>query len=130
MPSNDQLANALNDIRNAEKVSKKECTIWPVSKVILKVLELMQRKSYLGEIKLTKNNKGNALTIVLLGRINKCGVIKPRYSVKLMNYEKFEKRYLPAQDFGVLVVSTPKGIMTHLEAKEKKLGGRLLAYVY
>jgi len=46
------------------------------------------------------------------------------------NYEKFEKRYLPAKDFGMIIVSTNQGIMTHIEAKEKGLGGRLLAYVY
>ena len=60
----------------------------------------------------------------------KCGAIKPNFSVKKDGFEKFEKRYLPAKDFGVLIVSTSQGIMTHVEAKEKKLGGKLIAYVY
>ncbi|MAG78181.1 30S ribosomal protein S8, partial [archaeon] len=59
-----------------------------------------------------------------------CGVIKPRFSVKIDGYEKFEKRFLLSKDFGLIIVSTSKGIMTHIEAKEKKLGGKLLAFVY
>ena len=45
-------------------------------------------------------------------------------------FEKFEKRYLPAKNFGILIVTTPEGIMTHNEAKERGIGGRLLAYMY
>ncbi|MDZ4226799.1 MAG: 30S ribosomal protein S8, partial [Candidatus Pacearchaeota archaeon] len=60
----------------------------------------------------------------------KCGVVKPRFPVKLDEFEKFEKRYLPAKNFGIIIVSTSNGIMTHIEAKEKKLGGRLIAYIY
>jgi len=47
-----------------------------------------------------------------------------------MEYEKWEKRFLPAFDFGLLIVSTSQGVMTHKEAREKGIGGRLIAYVY
>ena len=66
----------------------------------------------------------------MAGSINKCGVIKPRFSVKKNEYEKFEKRYLPAHGFGIIIVSTPKGLMMHDEAIEKGLGGKLIAYCY
>jgi small subunit ribosomal protein S8 len=65
-----------------------------------------------------------------LGRINNCGVIKPRYSVKKNDLEKFEARYLPAQDFGVLILTTTKGVVSHVKAKELGIGGKLLAFVY
>jgi len=65
-----------------------------------------------------------------LGRINDCGVIKPRFPVKKNEFEKWEKRYLPSPDVGLLVISTSKGVMTHREAKELGIGGVLLAYVY
>ena len=90
----------------------------------------MNEKKYIGEYTEVKDTKGDMLKVNLLGNINKCGVIKPRYPTKVGNLEKFEKRYLPAKDFGLIIVSTSKGIMTHLEAKEKELGGKLLAYVY
>lgn len=127
---NDPLASALSAVLNSEKVSKRECLVKPISKLIKDIFKLMQDNGYIGEFKEIADNKGNVLKINLLGKINKCGAIKPRYSVKKGSYELFEKRYLPAKDFGIVIVSTPKGIMTHSKAKEKGLGGILLAYCY
>lgn len=50
--------------------------------------------------------------------------------MKLPEFEKFEKRYLPAKNMGIIMVSTSQGITTHRMAKEKKSGGRLIAYCY
>ena len=130
MSMNDTLSTALSNILNAEKVGKQSCLVKPISKTIKIVLEIMKNNSYLGNIEYTENIKGGIAKIHLLGNINKCGSVKPRYNIKKADYEKFEKRYLPAKDFGFLVVSTSKGVMTHNDAKEKKLGGRLLAYFY
>lgn len=127
---NDPLSNALSKILNAERTVKDSCVIAPSSKTIKRVLDLMRDNRYIGNYEEIKNNKGNALNVTLIGAINKCGVIKPRSSVKKEGYEKIEKRYLPAKDFGIIIVSTPKGIMTHVEAKKKEAGGRLIAYCY
>lgn len=127
---NDSLANALSIILNNEKIGKSDCLVKPISKVIKKVLGVMKDNNYVGEFKEIQDGKGNLIKINLLGNINKCGAIKPRYSVKRDGYEKFEKRYLPAKDFGIIFVSTSLGIMTHYDAKKKGLGGRLLAYCY
>lgn len=130
MTLNDPLANALSLISNQEKMAKQECMIRPQSGIIRKVLGILSDKLYLGECKVVEDGRGGHLIVSLLGRINRCGAIKPRYPLKVTDYEKFEKRYLPARGFGILIVSTSKGIMTHDEAKEKKLGGSLLAYCY
>ena len=61
---------------------------------------------------------------------NKCGAIRPRYYVKAKDIEKWEKLYLPSRDIGILVISTSKGVMSHREAKQKRVGGSLLAYIY
>jgi small subunit ribosomal protein S8 len=94
------------------------------------VLTLLQDKRYIGEWKEVKVSGGNAVNITLIGAINKCGVVKPRFAVKVGNYRKYEKRYLPARGFGILIVSTSKGLLTHTEAQDKKLGGKLIAYCY
>ncbi len=130
MVMNDTLSAALSGIYNSEKISRTEATIYPTSKIIREVLSVMNKNGYIGEFKEIKDSKGNRLIVNLMGKINKCGAIKPRFSVTLDEYEKFEKRFLPAKDFGIIVVTTNKGIMTHIEAKEKKLGGKLLAYCY
>jgi small subunit ribosomal protein S8 len=130
MSLNDPLASALSRILNSEKIGKDLCTIKPVSKLIKKILEVMKDNGYIGDFEEVEDGRGNSLKINLLGNINKCGVVKPRFSVKKDNYEKFEKRYLPAKDVGVVIVSTPLGILTHQDAKKKNTGGKLLAYCY
>lgn len=127
---NDTLAAALSNINNAEKVGKNQCTAKPVSKMLKKILDIMKDHNYVGSYEVIEDNKGGIVKINILGAINNCQAIKPRFSVQTTTYEKFEKRYLPAKDFGLLIVSTSKGVMTHHEAKEKKIGGKLLAYVY
>ena len=127
---NDPLANMMSLILNNELIGRSECMIKPVSKVIKESLKVMKRYEYIGDFKEVEDGRGNYIYLTLIGNINKCGVIKPRYSVKNNEFEKFERRYLPAKNLGILFVSTPKGIMTHYDAKAKKLGGRLLAYCY
>ena len=127
---NDPLAAALAKISNAERVGKKEVVISPVSKIIKKILVLMNEHGYLGSFEEEVYASGIVLKVNLIGNINKCNVIKPRFSTKVNNFVKWEKRYLPAQDFGIILVSTPNGIMTHNDAKKQSVGGKLLAYCY
>ncbi len=115
---NDPLANVMSAIVNHEKTGKKEMLVKPISAVIKKVLGILNDAGYVGSFDLTEDGKGNYVTLNLLGSINNCGAIKPRFAVTFSDYEKFEKRYLPAKDFGILIVSTNKGLMTHLEARK------------
>lgn len=126
----DPLADALTNIRNNELQVNESCSISPASKLIGQVLSTMQKENYIGEFEYVDDNKAGRFEVELGGNINQCGVIKPRHSVKKDEFEKFEKRYLPAKNFGILIVTTPEGIMTHREAKDKSIGGRLLAYMY
>ena len=127
---NDPLANVMNVIMNAQKTGKSECTISPISKVIQKVLGIMQEHKYIEKFEVIDQKVLPYMKINLIGTLNKCAVIKPHFSVKKDGYEKFEKRFLPAKDVGVIVVSTSQGMITHLEAKKKGLGGSLIAYFY
>ena len=130
MSLNDSLSTALSHILNCELVGKKECYIKPVSNIIKNCLHALKDHHYVGLSTEIEDGRGKIIKLELLGVINKCGAIKPRYSVTKETYEKFEKRYLPAKNVGVLIVSTPQGIMTHYDAKKKGIGGRLLLYCY
>ena len=130
MSLNDPLANALSHILIEDKKGKKVITLSNNSKIIREVLTILKENKYLGDFKVIENNKSGILEVNLIGGINKTGVIKPRYSVKLEDYVKFEKRYLLASGFGFLIVSTNQGMMTQEQAINKGLGGRLIAYVY
>ncbi|MEM2838885.1 MAG: 30S ribosomal protein S8 [Thermoplasmata archaeon] len=126
----DPLNDAMSCIRNAEKVGKGSCIIAPSSKLIGRVLKVLEENSYIKQFELIEDNKAGKYRVVLNGHINECGVIRPRYSVKVAEMEKYEARYLPAQDFGVLILTTTKGVMSNVKAKELGIGGKLLAYVY
>ncbi len=126
----DPLADAMSTIKNAESVGKSDCFIHPASKLIGNTLKVMTDLGYLGEFEFLDDGKSGMFNVKLLGKINKCGVIKPRFSTKVSEFEKWEKRFLPARNFGVLMVSTSQGVMSHVEARELGIGGQLLAYVY
>jgi len=130
MSQNDPLASALSHIKNCEVAAKKKIIVGNSSKIIKEVLMILKNKGFIENFTEIKSTKGSKLEIDLKGAINGCGAVKPRYSVASNDFEKFEKRYLPAKDFGFLIVSTNQGIMVHTEAIEKNLGGRLIAYCY
>jgi len=127
---NNPLAIALSNINNAEKVGKKTCIVTPVSKIIKQVLTILRDHKYIGDFKEIINNRGNILEINLIGNLNKTNIIRPYYPVKIKDFKKYSIRYLPAQDFGIIILTTPKGIMTLSEAKKLNVGGKLLAYCY
>jgi len=130
MTLNDTLSNALSKINHYDKLGKKECILSPSSKILKKVLDILNDHGYIGKYEIVKTQRGDFLKLNLIGNINKCGVIKPRFAVKKEELEKFEKRFLPAENFGMLIVSTSKGIISHEEARKQNIGGKLLAFVY
>jgi len=127
MMKHDTIADVFSAIKNMENMGKSSAEV-PSSKLVQNILSIMQKHKYIGEI--TPVKRGRKLSIVLNGKINDCNVIKPRFSVKKEDFIKWEKRYLPANNIGILILSTPKGVMDHHDAKEKKIGGQLLGFVY
>jgi len=129
----DTLANAMAAIMNAEMRAKPEVVIMPASKLIAAVLRVMQREGYIGEFEYIDDGRWGKIRVKLLGRINKCGVIKPRLPVKyrdLVRMPEWLRKYLPSRDIGILILSTNQGVMSHREAIARRIGGILLAYVY
>ncbi|MFP3311304.1 MAG: 30S ribosomal protein S8 [Caldivirga sp.] len=126
----DVLSNALISIKNVEAKGGKQVVIWPSSKLVGNVLRVMQRYGYIGEFEYVYDGRGGKYIVQLLGRINDIGPIKPRFHVKVGELQKWEEKYLPARQIGILILSTSRGVMSHLEARESRTGGVLLAYVY
>ena len=126
----DLLSNALIAIKNAEMVGKKQVVIWPVNKLIYHVLRVLQRYGYVGEVEYVDDGRGGKYIVQLLGKINNIGPIRPRFPVKYREIVQWEQKFLPARQIGILILSTSQGVMSHIEAKERKIGGVLLAYVY
>jgi len=127
---NDPLADALSTMKNAEIKGQGICNIKPSSKLIGGVLSLLKNKGYIQNFQLVDDGKAGIFQVKLRGNINNCGVIKPRYPIKGIELDKWESRYLPAQHFGLIILTTTKGILSQDEAKKNRIGGKLLAYVY
>ena len=125
--SQDILADALNVIRNAKKARKESVRIRRISKLLIEVLKIMKQRDGVKKYKIDTKGK---FVEVTLGEFLECKAVKPRFSVKRDQIEKYRRRYLPARKVGTLIISTSKGLMTHEEAVEKRIGGSLIAYFY
>ena len=126
----DPLSDAFTRIFNAEQAGHYEGSVSPASKLLGSMLNIMQKSGYVGEFEKINDGSAGSYRIELIGAINRCGVIKPRHSVQRSDFDKWESRYLPARDFGLLIVTTNQGIMDHYDAKKERVGGRLLAYIF
>ncbi len=125
----DILAESLNKIKNYENLGRGECIV-DSTRLVRNVLQTLKKNGYIVEMAEEQEGKFKKVRIKLSNKINNIGVIRPRYAVQVADFQKYENRFIPSRDFGLLIISTPEGVMTNRDAKEKKVGGRLIAYVY
>lgn len=125
--SQDIVADALNMIKNAKLAKKETIKIKRMSKLLIEILKIMKQKGAIKKYKIDSKNKFVEITI---GNLSECKSIKPRFSVDKTQIEKYKRRYLPARNLGTMIISTNKGLMTHEEIQEEKIGGCLIAYFY
>ncbi|MEM4588116.1 MAG: 30S ribosomal protein S8 [Nanopusillaceae archaeon] len=123
---NDFFAHATNCVN----VGKFEVRFSPINKLLINILEKLKQYKYVVEYEIISKEKGGEVRVIFSENFNKGNAIKPNFPVSYREFEKYEKRYLPARGFGILLVSTDKGIKTNEECKKEKIGGILIAYVY
>ena len=122
--SQDIVADTLNQIMNAKKARKTEVVVNKHSKLLRNILDIAKDSGYLDyEI------EGTKLRIKIIN-VNEIRAIKPRYTFSIKNINNYVRRFLPARNFGFVVVSTNQGLMKHEEAEEQNLGGCLVAYMF
>ncbi|KAL2239525.1 UNVERIFIED_CONTAM: 40S ribosomal protein S15a [Sesamum indicum] len=123
------LNDALKSMYNAEKRGKRQVMIRPSSKVIIKFLLVMQKHGYIGEFEYVDDHRAGKIVVELNGRLNKCGVISPRFDIGVKEIEPWTARLLPSRQFGYIVLTTSAGIMDHEEARRKNVGGKKLVLI-
>ena len=124
--SHDIIADVLNEIMNTKRARKSSIITKNKSKLLINVLEVAKKHKYIESFKI--NEKTNELEINF--NLNECKAIKPRFDVQVKDFEKYIRRYLPARNFGIIIVSTSKGLITLDEAERENIGGCLIAYFY
>lgn len=124
--SQDIVADTLNLIMNAKRAGKKSVSVKQSSKLLISVLAIGKLKSYIKDYQA----EGRGLVIQLGDALNACKAVKPRYLIRAQDIMKYARRYLPARDMGVVIISTSEGLMTHHTALEKNKGGAIVAYFY
>ena len=123
--SQDTLADTLNVMVNAIKAGKTEVVAARHSKLLLSVLAIAKMKGYVKDYKIVDGKLK-----IEIGKLHDCNAIKPRFAVQCADIENYTKRYLPAKNIGLLILSTSSGLMTHQTAQDKNLGGSLIAYFF
>ena len=125
--SHDIVADALNVMKNAKKAGKESARIRIISNIFIEILKIMKEKGAVKKYKIDSKEKRIDVTF---GELNECNSIKPRFTVKVSQIEKYRRRYLPSRKIGTVIISTNKGLLTHEEAINEKIGGCLIAYFY
>ena len=125
----DMVSDVMYTLNNADRFGKRDCSV-PASNVVKEALKILQEEGYIGSFELVDDGKSGTFRVEMIGKINNSRAIRPRFSSRSNNYEKWERRYLPSRDIGVLIVSTASGMMTQKKARDAGIGGKLLDYVY
>lgn len=85
---------------------------------------------YIDEFEYVDDHRSGKIVVQLNGRLNKAGVISPRFNVRIDDVEKWVTNLLPSRQFGYIILTTSAGIMDHEEARRKHVAGKILGYFY
>ena len=129
----DPIADYLTRIRNAYLAGKKVVEI-PSSKMKAAITEILCEKGYILSYKIVEGTPFNTIKIALkyhpatkMAAVKK---IKRVSSPGLRVYAKAEELPSVLNGLGIAIISTSKGLMTDKEAKQLKVGGEVVCFVY
>lgn len=124
------VGDALKSLINAERASKPQVLLRISSKAVVKFLQVMQTKKYIDKMEIIDDQHVGKICVTLNGRLTKASVISPQRSVKTSDIEQCVTNFLPSKHYGFIILETSKGLMTHKDAKTRKIGGKLVGYFF
>jgi len=133
MAVTDSIADMLTIVRNASR-ARKEVAEVKGSRLSEEILKIFKQEGFISNYKLIKDNKQGILRVYLLYEKKEStpaiSGIKRASRPGLRLYKKSAEISKVYGGLGVAVISTSKGVMTDNEAREKKLGGEVICYIW
>ena len=74
--------------------------------MIVRFLTEMMKHGYIGEFEIIDDHRAGKIVVNLIGRLNKCGVISPRFDVQFKDLEKWQNNLLLYCQFVFIVLIT------------------------
>ena len=127
----DPIADALTRIRNANMVRHTNVEI-PASKLKVELVKLLKEEGYVVSYEVKEKEKFKVINVELKYQNNKAVItgLKRVSTPGLRTYSKAKNLPKVYDGLGIAIVSTSKGLMTDRAAREAKLGGEVLCYVW
>lgn len=126
----DPIADMLTRIRNASNVHKKEVAV-PYSKLKMAIANILVKNGYLDKAEEVKENHPQIiLTLKYYNGQPAINSIKRISKPGHRRYIKNDEIKTVLSGFGLAILSTPKGLLSNMEAKNMHLGGELICEVY
>lgn len=124
--TNYQVGDFLIRLKNASMAGLKE-VVFPKTNLVVSVAKTLEKEGFLDKVEIDKEGNLTAkLSIFSKKPVLKNVKIVSKPGLRIyVNVDEIEKMKTPE----TLVISTPKGVMSGMEAKKKRLGGELIAKV-
>lgn len=130
---NDTISDMLTRIRNANMVRHQIVQI-PMTKMSLAISEILKEEGFIEDFESYQENKKNYLLLSLKynGKSRQPVICKIERVSKpgLRVYANSKKLPKVLDNLGIAIISTSKGVMTNLKAKELGIGGEVLCYIW
>jgi small subunit ribosomal protein S8 len=124
----DPITDMLNRIRNAQAVSHKTVSI-PFSNLKYEIAQILEKQGFVEKVEKKGRNPKRLIEVTLKYPATISGlkrISKPGQRI----YAGFKEIKGSKGGYGILIISTPKGLMTGKEARKNKLGGEILCEIW
>lgn len=135
----DPIADMLTRIRNANLVNKKEVVL-PMSKLKFSIAKILEKEGWVGHVEVlkaggAKNQTSGFDQLKIALKYDKSGnsaisSIKRISKPGLRIYAGKTELPRVLNNLGIAIISTPAGLMTNKEAKQKGVGGEVICEIY
>ena len=132
MVMTDPIADMLTRIRNANQM-KHLTVLVPASKIKLEILNVIKNEGYIEDVEFVEDGKQGEIKVTLKYTDKKERVIKGITRISkpgLRAYAKASEMPKVLNGLGVAIVSTSDGVMTDKDARQKGIGGEVMAYIW